>query len=71
MFVNKGLLFMAYGAAGISNSDVSDLTTIKQFGMLDLDGSSNFSRNEEEFVFVATGCGGLQIFEVQPKWKNK
>jgi hypothetical protein len=62
--VDNNLLFMANGAAGISISDVSDLASIKQFGVLDLDGSSNFVRNEEEFVFVATGFGGLQILKI-------
>ncbi|MEP0710451.1 MAG: hypothetical protein ABJ333_10165 [Algoriphagus sp.] len=62
--VDKGLLFMANGAAGISISDVTDLAAIEQFGVLDLDGSSNFVRNEEEFVFVATGAGGLQILKI-------
>ncbi|REG88499.1 LVIVD repeat-containing protein [Algoriphagus antarcticus] len=62
--VDDNLLFMANGAAGISISDVSNLAAIKQFGVLDLDGSSNFVRNEEEFVFVATGFGGLQILKI-------
>ncbi|WP_057939064.1 LVIVD repeat-containing protein [Algoriphagus resistens] len=62
--VDDNLLFMANGAAGISISDVSDLAAIKEFGVLDLDGSSNFVRNEEEFVFVATGFGGLQILKI-------
>ncbi|MBB6326217.1 hypothetical protein FHS59_001845 [Algoriphagus iocasae] len=62
--VDEGLLFMANGAAGISISDVSEISSIKEFGVLDLDGSSNFVRNEEEFVFVATGSGGLQIMKI-------
>ena len=62
--VDEGLLFMANGAAGISISDVSEISSIKEFGVLDLDGSSNFVRNEEDFVFVATGFGGLQILKI-------
>lgn len=62
--VDKGLLFMANGAAGISISDVKDLGAIKQFGVLDLEGSSNFVRNEESYVFVTTGFGGLQILKI-------
>ncbi|WP_339874679.1 hypothetical protein [uncultured Algoriphagus sp.] len=62
--VDDNLLFMANGAAGISISDVTELSAIKEFGVLDLDGSSNFVRNEEEFVFVATGFGGLQILKI-------
>lgn len=62
--VDNDLLFMANGAAGISISDVQDMNEIKEFGVLDLDGSSNFVRNEEKFVFVATGAGGLQILKI-------
>ncbi len=62
--VDNSLLFMANGAAGVSISDVSTIEDIKSFGILDLDGSSNFVRNEENFVFVATGTGGLQILKI-------
>lgn len=62
--VDNSLLFMANGAAGVSISDVSSTDAIKSFGILDLDGSSNFVRNEENFVFVATGTGGLQILKI-------
>lgn len=68
--VDDNLLFMANGAAGISISDVSNLAAIKQFGVLDIDGSSNFVRNEEEFVFVATGFGGLQILKINKVTTN-
>ncbi|MBN7813476.1 hypothetical protein J0A68_21145 [Algoriphagus sp. H41] len=62
--VDNSLLFMANGAAGISVSDVQNTSDIKSLGILDLDGSSNFVRNEENFIFVATGAGGLQILKI-------
>jgi hypothetical protein len=62
--VDNSLLFMANGAAGVSISDVTSTDAIKSYGILDLDGSSNFVRNEENFVFVATGTGGLQILKI-------
>lgn len=62
--VDNNLLFMANGGAGISVSDVADLAGIKSLGVLELEGSSNFLRNEEEFVFVAAGGGGLQILKI-------
>lgn len=68
--VDNSLLFMANGAAGISISDVTDTDEIKSYGILDLDGSSNFVRNEEEFVFVATGFGGLQILKINKSEEN-
>ncbi|WP_268037061.1 hypothetical protein, partial [Algoriphagus sp. PAP.12] len=68
--VDQELLFMANGAAGISISDVSDKSAIKEFGVLDLDGSSNFVRNEDHFVFVATGADGLQILKINTQEAN-
>ena len=62
--VDNSLLFMANGAAGVSISDVTSSDAIKSYGILDLDGSSNFVRNEQNFVFVATGTGGLQILKI-------
>ncbi len=62
--VDNSLLFMANGAAGISVSNVENTSDIKSLGILDLDGSSNFVRNEENFVFVATGAGGLQVLKI-------
>lgn len=63
--VDDDLLFMANGAAGISIADVDDDDEIELYGILDLDGSSNFVKNEDGFVFVATGGGGLQILKIQ------
>ncbi|MFC3878914.1 hypothetical protein ACFOSV_01940 [Algoriphagus namhaensis] len=63
--IDDDLLFMANGAAGISIADVDDEDEFKLYGILDLDGSSNFVKNEEGFVFVATGAGGLQILKIQ------
>ncbi|WP_026969626.1 hypothetical protein [Algoriphagus terrigena] len=65
--VDNSLLFMANGAAGVSISDVTSTDDIKSYGIIDLDGSSNFVRNEENFVFVATGTGGLQILKINEK----
>lgn len=62
--IDQSLLFMANGAAGISVSNVENTSDVKSMGILDLDGSSNFVRNEENFVFVATGSGGLQILKI-------
>jgi hypothetical protein len=68
--VDKALLFMANGAAGISVSNVQNTSDVKSMGILDLDGSSNFVRNEENFVFVATGAGGLQILKINTPAEN-
>jgi hypothetical protein len=62
--VEDDLLFMANGAAGISIADVSEEDYVEEYGILDLDGSSNFVRFENKFIFVATGAGGLQILKI-------
>lgn len=62
--VEDDLLFMANGAAGISITDVDEEDDVEQYGVLDLDGSSNFVRFEKKFIFVATGSGGLQILKL-------
>ncbi len=62
--VENSLLFMANGAAGISIADVKDEANVEEYGVLDLDGSSNFVRFEKNFIFVATGTGGLQILKL-------
>ena len=65
--VEDDLLFMANGAAGISITDVDDEDEAELYGVLDLDGSSNFVRYEDKYVFVATGAGGLQILKIEKK----
>lgn len=62
--VEDELLFMANGAAGISVSDIDDADEPELYGVLDLDGSSNFVRFENKFIFVATGQGGIQILKI-------
>ncbi len=62
--VEDNLMFMANGAAGISITDVKDVEDVQEYGVLDLDGSSNFVRFENKFIFVATGTGGLQILKI-------
>lgn len=57
-------LFDASLSPGNSLSDVTNLSAINKFGVLDLDGSSYFLRSEEEFAFVASGSGGIQIIKI-------
>ncbi|MFL9833407.1 LVIVD repeat-containing protein [Chryseobacterium terrae] len=60
--VNSGRVFVANGGAGIyvyapENND------LKLMGSLDLTGSSNFVMSKGEYIFVATGAGGLKIIK--------
>lgn len=61
--VNSGRIFVANGGAGIYvyTPDNNDL---KLMGSLDLKGSSNFVMSKGEYIFVATGAGGLKIIKM-------
>jgi hypothetical protein len=61
--VNSGRIFVANGGAGIYvyTPDNNDL---KLMGSLDLKGSSNFVMSKGEYIFVATGAGGLKVIKM-------
>lgn len=56
------LLFVADGGAGIRVAGESENTFV-EYGYFDFGGplSSNFVKSKDEFIFVATGLGGLKI----------
>ncbi len=58
----NGLLFIADGGAGIRVAGESENTFV-EYGYFDFGGplSSNFVKSKNEFVFVASGLGGLKI----------
>ncbi|MCJ8154995.1 hypothetical protein MKJ01_14595 [Chryseobacterium sp. SSA4.19] len=60
--VNSGRVFVANGGAGIYvyAPQNNDLTLM---GSIDLTGSSNFVMSRGEYIFVATGAGGLKIIK--------
>ncbi len=68
---NEPLLFVANGAAGILVSGKSDLFKSDHefltYGYFDFNGplSSNFVVSEGDYVFVASGLGGLKILTIQ------
>jgi hypothetical protein len=68
---NEPLLFVGNGGAGVMVSGKSDLfKTDPQFvtyGYFDFDGplSTNFVKSQGNYVFVATGLGGLKILTIQ------
>ncbi|MDG3582827.1 hypothetical protein [Galbibacter pacificus] len=57
-------IFAASGAGGVSvytiNDNISDLTTI---GTLNLEGSANYVKSANDYIFVADGKGGLKILK--------
>ncbi len=64
--VNNEHIFIANGGVGVSvvsinSENIADLT---DFGSLDLDGSANYVKSEDNLVFVADGFGGLKILKI-------
>ncbi len=59
---NDPLLFLADGGAGIRVAGETP-TGFHQYGYFDFGGplSSNFVKSQDNFIFVATGLGGLKI----------
>lgn len=60
--VNSGRVFVANGGAGLYVY-TTDNNQLKLMGSLDLSGSSNFVMSKGEYIFVATGTGGLKIIK--------
>ncbi|AWW33128.1 hypothetical protein DN752_10185 [Echinicola strongylocentroti] len=59
---NEKHLFMANGSAGVSAAAFG--AEISTLGVLDLFGSSNYVRANDEYLFVASGLQGLQIVKI-------
>ena len=68
---NEPLLFVGNGGAGILVSGKSDLFKTDphfvNYGYFDFDGplSTNFVKSQGNYVFVATGLGGLKILTIE------
>lgn len=60
---NKGLVLSANGAAGIYVCNI-DKEKLALVGALDLKGSANYVKSKGDYIFVATGKGGLQILKL-------
>lgn len=69
---NEPLLFLGNGGAGIAVSKkayslLSELPVFVEYGYFDFGGplSTNFVKSRGNFVFVATGLGGLKILTIE------
>ncbi|MEE4178229.1 MAG: hypothetical protein V2I46_12045 [Bacteroides sp.] len=74
---NDPLLFLGNGAAGIAVSKkmadpLKDLPIFIEYGYFDFGGplSTNFVKSRGNFVFVATGLGGLKILTIEEEECN-
>ena len=63
--VTNDHIFLANGAAGIAVHDLKDgISNISKTGTLDINGSSNYVKSKDGYVFVASGNGGFKILKV-------
>lgn len=62
--VENDHIFMANGAAGLAVHDLIDgVANITKTGTLDIDGSTNYVKSADGYIFVASGNGGLKIIK--------
>jgi hypothetical protein len=62
--VNDGLFLAANGAAGLYACNETSTHGLELLGAIDLDGSSNYVKIKGDYIFVATGKGGLKIIKL-------
>ncbi|WP_153799407.1 hypothetical protein [Foetidibacter luteolus] len=60
---NDGIFLAANGAAGVYLSIPKSATTLSLVGSMDLKGSSNYVKSKGDYIYVATGTGGLKILK--------
>lgn len=60
---NEEAVFMANGGAGMSLSAFEGQST-RLVGIIELDGSVNYAATRDDYVFAATGQGGLQVIKM-------
>ncbi|WP_417885385.1 hypothetical protein [Zunongwangia sp.] len=57
-------ILMANGGAGFGISRLDENNTLIEEGIVDLEGSSNYVQSDGEYIFVASGLGGLRIIKM-------
>lgn len=62
--VNNGLFLAANGAAGLYACNETSSHSLELLGAINLDGSSNYVKIKDDYIFVATGKGGLKIIRL-------
>ncbi len=65
--VNDEKTFVANGAAGISVYKIDD--KLDWLGKMDIVGSSNYVKTKGDYIYVASGKGGLKIIKMEGKSK--
>ncbi|MGY5353289.1 hypothetical protein [Wenyingzhuangia sp. IMCC45467] len=66
--VENDHVFMANGAAGIAVYDIeNEISSNHIIGTLEIDGSTNYVKSNNGYIFVASGDGGLKIIKTVEK----
>lgn len=61
--VNESKMFVANGAAGLAVYQAAQ--QMDWLGNIGIDGSSNYVKSEGDFIYVASGKGGLKIIKME------
>jgi hypothetical protein len=64
---DDGKVYMANGGAGISVTQLMENDILEEIGILGINGSSNFIKAHNGYIFVASGSQGLQILTLTDK----
>ncbi|MDN3596113.1 hypothetical protein [Zunongwangia endophytica] len=64
-------ILMANGGAGFGISKLDDNNNLVEEGIVDLEGSSNYIQSDGEYIFVASGTGGLRIIKISQQKANE
>lgn len=62
--VADDFILMANGGAGFGISKLNENNQLEEEGIVDLEGSSNYVQSDGEYIFVASGLGGLRIIKM-------
>ncbi|MWB94185.1 PQQ-binding-like beta-propeller repeat protein [Flavobacterium sp. GA093] len=66
--VNEGYVFVANGAAGLNVYETG--TQLNLLGTVAIEGSSNYVKSSGDFIYVASGKGGLKIIKMEKPDSN-
>ena len=69
--VTNDHIFTANGAAGLAVHDlINGISNITKTGTLDIDGSTNYVKSADGYIFVASGNGGFKILKIVEEETN-
>ncbi len=61
---SNGFILMANGGAGFGITKLNDSHQISEEGLAEIDGSANYVQAKGDYIFIASGTGGLRILKM-------